>query len=577
MPELTSAYLVKDVYEDSATRAAAQAVMDAIDGPDGYIVDHAANSTKDLFTWLDVDDSHGVGIVSPGRSRSIYNCENIGFACQTQWSTLPGGASAGAAADAGSAWGALVVEYVAMTNASAPDDPRPPPLQSPASPAAASTLAWSFAEGYTASSFDQYLTLLNPTERDATVRVTYFLRASEPVVRSVRAPANARTTIAVHGNDPGVGRNQEVATLVEPADGAPIVAERPMYFRYADGVDGGHTALGSIDTATTWYFAEGYTGADFDEYLTIMNPSHQDARLRITYYLARGPPVIKEMVAPARRRTTVVVHESAQGVGRGQEVAAKVEVTNGVGVVAERPMYFRYADGVDGGHIVVGATAPRRAWHFAEGYTGAGFDQYLTILNPNDAPASVTITYFLASGAPVEKTLVVPATARRTVVVHDAREGVGRGREVSARVTTTHPDGIVVERPMYFSYGSGITGGHNVMGAPDPRQAWYFAEGYTGPGFDEYLTITNPSARDAEVSITYYLKSGAPVVKRLTARANARMTVVVHEAAQGVGRGQEVAAKVESTNGVGIVVERPMYFVYGDNVDGGHNVMGFAP
>jgi hypothetical protein len=42
------------------------------------------------------------------------------------------------------------------------------------------------------------------------------------------------------------------------------------------------------------------------------------------------------------------------------------------------------------------------------------------------------------------------AAARRTVTVHDPAEGVGRGREVAAKVETSHPGGIVAERPLQF-------------------------------------------------------------------------------------------------------------------------------
>ncbi len=115
------------------------------------------------------------------------------------------------------------------------------------------------------------------------------------------------------------------------------------------------------------------------------------------------------------------------------------------------------------------------------------------------------------------------------------------------------------------------------MGAGTPRQVWYFAEGYTGAGFDEYLTIQNPTSSPASLTITYYLADGTTPTRTLTVAPTSRATVAVHEAAQGVGRGQAVSAKVESTNGVGIVVERPMYFTYGNGITGGHTVMGYAP
>jgi hypothetical protein len=282
----------------------------------------------------------------------------------------------------------------------------------------------------------------------------------------------------------------------------------------------------------------------------------------------------------------VTVHDPAQGVGRGKEVSALVESVNGVGVVAERPIYFRYTGGmgaVTGGHVVMGATAPRRSWLFAEGYTGAGFDEYLAILNPNGAPAPVTITYYLGGGQPpVGKQLTVPASSRATVAVHDPAQGVGRGREVSARVETTLAAGIVVERPVYFRYqGSmgAVTGGHVVGGAAAPRPAWHFPDGHTAAGWDTYLTLLNPFTRDSAVRLTYYVGGEAtPRTKAVVAPRNSRTTVVVHEAAQGVGRGKTLGVTVETVNGVDLVVERPTYFRYVGSVaaGGGHDAMGAA-
>jgi hypothetical protein len=344
--------------------------------------------------------------------------------------------------------------------------------------------------------------------------------------------------------------------------------------------------MGATAPATSWYFAEGYTGGGFDQYLTILNPNPGAAPVTITYYLSDGTTRAVELTAVATSRTTVAVHETAQGVGRGQAVAARVTTTHLDGIVVERPIYFTYTPAgatgrggggaIPGGHNVMGALAPRGRWYFAEGYTGSGFDEYLTILNPDPAAITVTITYYVTGGSPSQQVLTVAGTARATVAVHAARPGVA----VAAVVETSSPAGIVVERPMYFRYLNGITDGHVVMGAPAPAPAWYFAEGYTGAGFDEYLTILNPNPDAAPVTITYYLADGTTRQATLTVGAATRATVAVHEEAQGVGRGQAVSAKVATTNPGGIVVERPMYFTYqagGRLILGGHNVMGYIP
>jgi hypothetical protein len=360
-----------------------------------------------------------------------------------------------------------------------------------------------------------------------------------------------------------------------------------MYFTYsgatATGVTGGHNVMGATAPQQTWYFAEGYTGAGFDEYLTIMNPNTTDAPVTIDYYLNGGATVTKEVNVPANSRYTVTVHDTAQGVGRNREVSARVTTSNVGGIVVERPMYFRYGAGAGastGGHNVMGAPAPRPTWYFPEGNTTNGWDEYLTIMNTNDSEAGVTITYYVVGSAtPTVKTIIIPTRSRYTVVVHDAAEGVGRGKGVSTKLETSNPGGIVVERPMYFKT-SALDGGHDIMGAPTPKSTWYFAEGYTGTGFEEYLYILNPNSTAANVTITYFLSSGTPQQKTLSVGAFARAFATVHGTSNGVGAGKQVSAKVETTHAGGIIVERPMYFTYNGstpNVTGGHTVMGYAP
>jgi hypothetical protein len=267
----------------------------------------------------------------------------------------------------------------------------------------------------------------------------------------------------------------------------------------------------------------------------------------------------------------VAVHDERQGVGRrggqGWAVATRVDSTNGVGIVVERPIYYAYQGAIPGGDTAVGVTSPRATWYFAEGYTGAGFDEYLTVLNPNTVAATVRVTY-LFDGAPSrERTVTAPRQSRLTIPVHDEAQGAGRRGAVAAIVSSDVPGGIVVERPIYFRYTgatmAGIDGGHTAFGAAGPAHAWQFAEGYTGDGFDTYLTILNPGPTASRVRITYYLTNRPPETRTLTVAGLSRTTVNVHERPLGVGRGQAVAARVETTNGVPIVVERPIYFRYG--------------
>jgi alpha-tubulin suppressor-like RCC1 family protein len=453
---------------------------------------------------------------------------------------------------------------------------------------------WYFAEGYTNTGFDEYLTIQNPGAAGAAT-ITYYIEGrSQPEIRSVPLPANSRTTVAVHqapsaSNPGGLGRlDVGHATVIESTTG--IVVERPIYFTFDGAIGGGHIVMGATAPRPAWYFAEGYTAPGFHQFLTILNPNPVPVSVRLTYYRTGAAPLVKAKTIPASTRATVAVHEEAEGVGRngghGWEVATLVESTGG-DIVVERPIYFVYTPtegtgGIPGGHNAMGVEAPRPRWYFAEGYTGAGFDQFLTIMNPNPTPVEARLTYYRTGAAPLVKTKTVPAASRATVAVHEEAEGVGRaggqGWEVATLVESVSGGAIVVERPIYFRYRGHITGGHTVPGAAAPAPAWSFAEGYTGPDFDQYFTVLNPAPRPVPLRLTYYREGAPPVSKTTTVGASTRLTVPVHDEALGAGRnggqGWAVSALVEATDGAGIVVERPIYFQYQGRTPGGHNVLG---
>ena len=113
-------------------------------------------------------------------------------------------------------------------------------------------------------------------------------------------------------------------------------------------------------------------------------------------------------------------------------------------------------------------------WYFAEGSTAAGFDEYLTIANPNDATATVEVIYYPPNSSTIRTTHSVPK-GRTTLNVHDTtlpNGGIGRGQDVfGTQVHSTNGVGIIVERPMYFAYSGGgsvwgfsANGGHNAFG-----------------------------------------------------------------------------------------------------------------
>jgi hypothetical protein len=102
---------------------------------------------------------------------------------------------------------------------------------------------------------------------------------------------------------------------------------------------------------------------------------------------------------------------------------------------------------------------------------------------------------------------------------------------------------------------------------------FYFAEGYTGDGFEEWLCIQNPGASPANVLITYYRSDGAPIDKpQPPIGANSRYTVLVNSDA-----GNDLLLSTRILSDQPILVERPMYFNFQGHWTGGHDVVSYIP
>ena len=248
-----------------------------------------------------------------------------------------------------------------------------------------------FAEGNTLANFDEYLTLQNPGSSQITVSATYQMGAGQgdPVTASYDIDAGRRLTIYVP-DQTGGGKDVSVA-LTSTSD---FLAERPMYFNYqgfgAADWTGGHCVIGAPATAPEWFFAEGATIDNFQEYLCLQNPGSSDASVEITYYVqGSGAQDPKSTTVPANSRITIPVNANA---GPGLQLSARIQVTSGPGIIAERPMYFNY-NGWTGGHCVVGAAGTATRTLTAIGAIGGtpGVGQILTA--GTVAPAGATVTY----------------------------------------------------------------------------------------------------------------------------------------------------------------------------------------
>lgn len=453
---------------------------------------------------------------------------------------------------------------------------------------------WYFAEGSLGGTFTEYLTILNPNaSQTAHVTVQYLFENKAAVTKNYTVAPSTRFTTTVN-NDLGISPNagQQAISAIVTSD-VPIVAERPMYFNRPNDLSASGTdVLGATNASnTTFYFAAGdtqNTSSDSSrEFITILNPSSTNtATVTATYY--SGGTVVDTVslnVLPLHRGT---IQTSYHGL-------AAVKVTSNIGVVVERPVYFKISVPTAGGTVTgassaVAAATPGDDWLLAEGHTADNFQENLVLANFGSSATSATIKLEYTNGTVQNVPVTVNAESQLTFDVNNAYKhplngcGCTPTADVSVEVVSAAP--IVTERVMYFHYQGTISGGSDVVGEPGPsaHSTYSFAEGYTRNSFQEWLTLQNPNASSEVVAITLFF-DGTIMEKEVTLPAHSRTTFNINNfvvpiarayPAPNGGDGYNVSIDVQAFGGGTVVVERPLYFKYMGVSAGGTDIIGYT-
>ena len=307
------------------------------------------------------------------------------------------------------------------------------------------------------------------------------------------------------------------------------------------------TATASPTSPTRAYFAEGYTGqaatngtASFTEVLNLFNPANAAAQAEITYYIQGSPQpltLVRNVAAAS------VLRESVNGdVGENRIVAAVVTSPHRLYITRTLTRISPTGARLDGS-TTQPASAPATTWGFPEGYTGVTFQQYLTVLNPGNTPANVTVLLApQAATAQHARTLrlVVPPRSRATANIRALNLG-STARSVGMLISSDLP--IVPERVIYFGNGAGSGKPGSTVGGGSTTTAQVFRFGYGssgGLGFNgaaqgdqQYITVLNPDLTGAPVQVTArFVDSVGRSVgnpRLVTVAAGTRQTVSVNQ------------------------------------------------
>lgn len=240
---------------------------------------------------------------------------------------------------------------------------------------------WYFANGKASNEFDTWLLVLNPQKQAAKATVTFYPENGNAYNVSLNIPANRRSSFLLDNYFSGNFGFKLQSSL-------PVVAERSVYFNTSEA-NGGFTVLGRQKPHNFWYFAEGFSGGNFNTEYNLLNPSLLPAEVSITYFTPSGPTLTSTQTVLPQSLATVSAR-APQQIGPNQEFAAII--SSNQPIFAERSVYYSLNES-SGAAAEFGAYGPAQKRFLAEGFTGLGFANWLLLFNPNTVPIQVNVKF----------------------------------------------------------------------------------------------------------------------------------------------------------------------------------------
>jgi len=382
-----------------------------------------------------------------------------------------------------------------------------------------------FAEGYTGrltsngrATFNETLSILNANPFTATVQIQYLIEGGSPVVvtRSIAPTSTLRESV-----NTDVGSDKNVAAVVSSA--SRVTAERIIRRTGAAGVLDANSSLGNPSLGKTFYFAEGYTGASFQEYLTLANPGNTTANVTVNFAPQGATGSVTQTLTlqiPPQGRVTRNIRRDTLGI---PNKSLGLVVTSDQPVMAERVLYFGDGDGSAkyGSTAKAGIQTVGNQYLFAYGSAGGaglaqrpGDQSFVTVLNPGTSPVSSTIVaqFYDALGRNIGSTSLAVAPGTRETL--NANQAVSNTASIYATVLTSASP-FVAEKPQYFG-GSPNAGAHPGVaptGAPAGVKSAAFPDlnmvDAAGQAEQQTVFLYNPTSAPITVTGAYYSGNGS--------------------------------------------------------------------
>ncbi|MGH2807347.1 MAG: DUF5719 family protein [Actinomycetota bacterium] len=303
---------------------------------------------------------------------------------------------------------------------------------------------WYFPEGSTKLGYDERLLIRNPFADEAVVSVRLYTSTgaiTRANLNRIAVPAGESRFIKL--NDYVTPRTQIGAAVI--AERGRVVAWRALFADPEDRPDGVQFDLGATAPAETWYLPEGAVQTGIEEEISLLNPNGREAILSISLPTAgkpvQPPKLVEVRVPPESLKTISLPAVSQRGRTDVGGVGAIVTSTNGVGVVAERTVWYGAAR--TGTSSEIGSPKTGTNWMVLPAAASSA-DDSVVVLNPNPDPATISVTILTrdrgASKPGALRSVRVKGNARIRLVLNDYTDGQ------PVAIVVTSDIGVVAER-----------------------------------------------------------------------------------------------------------------------------------
>ena len=371
------------------------------------------------------------------------------------------------------------------------------------------------------------------------------------------------------------GAHLSVTELAEPALDVPLIIVTNVTGTFEDLPEG---AVLQVPTAMPRYsrYRISYVGGDGNDVTaTKLNDPPYFLGTIPAQTTSEGVPLVLPINVGDFNNgqvLTVTATSSNQAIvanGTGLSVTGstirQLTITPAIGTHGDVTITLTVTDGIDTATTSFVLSVLERTYYLAEGATGAFFDTWIAIANPNPQMALFEATFLKPDGTTVVRSGGL-AAHQQTIIGVDFLTGLADAA-FSTVVTATNGQPLVVERTM--RWGATRYGAHSEKAAGGAARDWYFAEGSQGY-FSTYFLLVNPQPTANVARVTYFRENAPPLQRTYQLAARSRTTI--DAGADAELRNRSFGARV--TFDLAGAAERAMYFGSSPLWQGGHASFG---